>query len=210
MSIVRSYPLWTSGEPLILASGSSARAQMLNAAGIPFEIDKPTLDERAVEAPLLAAGANGAQIAAALAQAKALEVSARRPGRYVLGGDQTLQIDDDLLAKPEGRAGARAHLRLLSGRSHQLHAAGVLARDGDILLAARDTATLTMRALSDVFIETYLDAAGDAVLGSVGAYQIEGLGLHLFTRIEGQHPVIMGLPLQSLIEGLRNLSLLSG
>jgi septum formation protein len=210
MSIVRSYPLWTSGEPLILASGSSARAQMLNAAGIPFEIDKPTLDERAVEAPLRAAGANGAQIAAALAQAKALEVSARRPGRYVLGGDQTLQIDDDLLAKPEGRAGAHAHLRLLSGRSHQLHAAGVLARDGDILLAARDTATLTMRALSDVFIETYLDAAGDAVLGSVGAYQIEGLGLHLFTRIEGQHPVIMGLPLQSLIEGLRNLSLLSG
>ena len=201
MSIVRSHPLWTSGEPLILASGSSARAQMLNAAGIPFEIDKPTLDERAVEAPLLAAGANGAQIAAALAQAKALEVSARRPGRYVLGGDQTLQIDDDLLAKPEGRAGARAHLRLLSGRSHQLHAAGVL---------ARDTATLTMRALSDAFIETYLDAAGEAMLGSVGAYQIEGLGLHLFTRIEGQHPVIMGLPLQSLIEGLRNLSLLSG
>lgn len=210
MSILRSHPLWTSGEPLILASGSSARAQMLNAAGIPFEIDKPTLDERAVEAPLRAAGADGAQIAAALAQAKALEVSARRPGRYVLGGDQTLQIGDDLLAKPDGRAGAHAHLRFLSGRSHQLHAAAALARDGDVLLAASDTATLTMRALSDAFIETYLDAAGDAVLGSVGAYQIEGLGLHLFTRIEGRHPVIMGLPLQSLIEGLRNLSLLRG
>jgi len=197
-------------EPLVLASGSSARAQMLEAAGIPFEIDKPTLDERAVEAPLRAAGADGAQIAAALAQAKALEVSARRPGRYVLGGDQTLQIGADLLAKPEGRAGARDHLRLLSGRSHQLHAAAALARDGQILLAMTDTATLSMRVLSEDFIATYLDAAGEAVLGSVGAYQIEGLGVHLFERIEGPHPVIMGLPLQPLITGLRNLHLLRG
>ena len=210
MSIARSHPLWMPEEPLILASGSSARAQMLEAAGIPFEIDKPTLDERAVEAPLRAAGADGAQIAAALAQAKALEVSARRPGRYVLGGDQTLQVDSDLLAKPEGRAGARDHLRLLSGRSHQLHAAAALARDGQILLAMTDTATLSMRVLSEDFIATYLDAAGEAVLGSVGAYQIEGLGVHLFERIEGQHPVIMGLPLQPLIDALRKHHLLRG
>ena len=210
MSAPRSHPLWIPDQPLILASGSSARAQMLEAAGVPFEIDKPTLDERAVEAPLKAAGADGARIAAALAQAKALEVSARRPGRFVLGADQTLQVGADLLSKPEGPAGARDHLRLLSGRSHQLHAAAALARDGKILLAPSDTAILTMRALSEDFIEAYLDAAGAAVLGSVGAYQIEGLGLHLFERIEGQHPVIMGLPLHPLIEGLRTLHLLRG
>ena len=208
--MLRPHPLWMPEEPLILASGSSARAEMLEAAGIPFEIDKPTLDERAVEAPLRAAGADGAQIAAALAQAKALEVSARRPGRYVLGGDQTLQIGADLLSKPEGRAGARDHLRLLSGRSHQLHAAAALARDGQILLVMTDTATLSMRVLSEDFIATYLDVAGEAVLGSVGAYQIEGLGVHLFEGIEGPHPVIMGLPLQALITGLRNLHLLRG
>ena len=208
--MLRSHPFWMLEEPLVLASGSSARAQMLEAAGIPFEIVKPTLDERAVEAPLRAAGADGAQIAAALAQAKALEVSARRPGRYVLGGDQTLQAGADLLSKPEGRAGARDHLRLLSGRSHQLHAAAALARDGQILLAMTDTATLSMRVLSEDLIETYLDAAGEAVLGSVGAYQIEGLGVHLFERIEGQHPVIMGLPLHALIDALRKLHLLRG
>ena len=208
MSARSFHALWLPNEPLILASGSSARAQMLKGAGIPFEIDKPTLDEREVEAPLKAAGANGAQIAAALAQAKALEVSARRPGRYVLGGDQTLQIGDDFLVKPEGRAGAKEHLGLLSGRSHHLHAAAAVARDGNVLLATNDKATLTMRALSDDFIETYLNAAGEAVFGSVGAYQIEGLGLHLFERIEGAHPVIMGLPLHALITGLRNLNLL--
>ena len=208
--MLRPHPLWMPEEPLVLASGSSARAQMLEAAGIPFEIEKPTLDERAVEAPLSAAGADGAQIAAALAQAKALEVSARRPGRYVLGGDQTLQAGADLLSKPEGRTGARDHLRLLSGRSHQLHAAAALARDGQILLVMTDTATLSMRVLSEDFIATYLDVAGEAVLGSVGAYQIEGLGVHLFERIEGPHPVIMGLPLQPLITGLRNLHLLRG
>ena len=208
--MLRPHPLWMLVEPLVLASGSSARAQMLEAAGIPFEIEKPTLDERAVEAPLRAAGADGAQIAAALAQAKALEVSARRPGRYVLGGDQTLQVGGELLSKPEGWAGARDHLRLLSGRSHQLHAAAALARDGQSLLAMTDTATLSMRVLSDDYIATYLDAAGEAVLGSVGAYQIEGLGLHLFERIQGQHPVIMGLPLQPLIDALRKLHLLRG
>ena len=204
------HGLWMPAEPLILASGSAARAQMLKAVGVPFEIDKPTLDERAVEAPLRTAGAGGAQIAAALAQAKALEVSARHPGRYVLGGDQILQVGADLLSKPDGRAGAKEHLRLLSGRSHQLHAAAVLARDGEILLTLSDAAALTMRSLSEDFIETYLNAAGEAVFGSVGAYQIEGLGLHLFERIEGQHPVIMGLPLQPLIEGLRKLHLLRG
>ena len=204
------HGLWMPAEPLILASGSAARAQMLKAVGVPFEIDKPTLDERAVEAPLRATGSGGAQIAAALASAKALEVSARHPGRYVLGGDLTLEVGADLLSKPDGRAGAKEHLQRLSGRSHQLHAAAMLARDGETLLSVSDVATLAMRELSEDFIETYLNAAGEAVLGSVGAYQIEGLGLHLFERIEGQHPVIMGLPLQPLMEGLRKLHLLRG
>lgn len=202
--------LWLLSDPLILASGSSARAQILSAAGIPIEVHKPEVDERAVEAPLLAAGADGAQIAAALARAKALDVSLRRPGRYALGGDQTLAVDGALLSKPDGRAGARDHLRRLSGRTHQLHSAAALALNGQILLAVADSASLTARDLSEAFIETYLNVAGEAVLGSVGAYQIEGPGVHLFERIEGQHAVIMGLPLQSLIAGLRALALLRG
>ncbi len=199
---------WRPQEALILASGSAARAQMLTSAGIPIDIDRPDVDERAIEAALSAAGAGGATVAAALASAKVLQVSARHPGRFVLGGDQTLEVGDDLLSKPEGRSGAADHFRLLSGRSHQLHSAAVLALDGDVLLEVSDSATLIMRALSEAFIEAYLDAAGEAILGSVGAYQIEGLGIHLFERVEGQHATIMGLPLHSLIAGLRGLSLL--
>ena len=210
MSVSGSSSLWALENPLILASGSAARAQMLMSAGIPITVVKPDVDERALEAPLRAKGAGGRDIAAALAQAKVLEVSARHPGRHVLGGDQTLEIDGGLLSKPEGREGARAHLRLLSGRVHQLHAAAALALDGEILLAASDHASLSMRSFGDAFIETYLDAAGDAVLGSVGAYQIEGLGIHLFDRIVGQHAVIMGLPLQAVIAGLRKLCLVPG
>ena len=210
MTTRTSHSLWLPDQPLILASGSAARAQMLTSAGVPVEIDKPALDERAVEAPLRAGGASGAAIAAALSRAKVLEVSARRPGRHVLGGDQTLEVGADLLAKPVGRSGARDHLRLLSGVSHQLHAAAALALNGEILLEVGDSATLVMRPLSDAFIETYLDAAGESVLGSVGAYQIEGLGVHLFETVAGQHAVIMGLPLQALIAGMRALRLLRG
>ena len=210
MSAPASLGFWLPDDQLILASGSAARAQMLVSTGFPITVDRPEVDERALEAPLLAAGAKGGDIAAALARAKVLEVSARHPGRYVLGGDQTLEIEGALLSKPEGRAGAKAHLRLLSGRAHQLHAAAALALDGEILLAVCDHATLTMRSLCEDFVEAYLDAAGEAILGSVGAYQIEGLGAHLFEQVEGQHAVIMGLPLQSLIAGLRALGLVRG
>ena len=210
MSAQASRSFWSPDQPLVLASGSAARAQILASAGIPVTVDKPCLDERAVEAPLRAAGAGGREIAAALARAKVLEVSARHPGRHVLGGDQTLEIGDAFLSKPEGREGARAHLRQLSGRAHQLHAAAALALDGEILLAVEDHATLTMRDLTDAFIDAYLDVAGAAVLGSVGAYQIEGLGIHLFERVEGQHAVIMGLPLLGVIAGLRELFLVRG
>jgi septum formation protein len=202
--------LWSHDAPLILASGSAARARLLGAAGMPIFVDKPLLDERAIEAPLLAQGADGAMVAQALARAKALEVSARHPGRHVLAGDQTLSLGAMLLAKPEGRAGAREHLQLLSGRVHKLHAAAALALDGSLLLEVSEDAILTMRTLGDAFIEAYLDAAGDAVLGCVGAYQIEGLGVHLFERVEGEHAVVMGLPLQALIAGLRRLALLRG
>ena len=201
---------WLGREPLILASGSWARARLLTEAGVPVIVDKPGLDERLIEAPLLAQGAGGAAIAKALARAKVLEVSTRHPGRHVLGGDQTLDVDGALLSKPEGRSGARDHLRLLSGRAHQLHAAAAVALDGEIVLEVSDHATLTMRPLTEDFIEAYLDAAGEAILGSVGAYQIEGLGVHLFERVEGQHAVIMGLPLQDVIAGLRVLRLLRG
>ena len=199
--------LWLGADPLILASGSSARAQLLANLAIPFVVVKPDVDERAVEAPLLAAGASAPQIAQALADAKALEISKEMPGRFVLGSDQLLEVDGGLLNKPEDRDGAKAHLLKLSNKTHRLHSAASLARDGIVVARAQDLAALTMRELSGDFIETYLNAAGDAVLRSVGAYQIEGLGQHLFAKVEGNPATIMGLPLFQLLAELRALNL---
>ncbi len=188
-------------QPLILASKSEARRKMLAAAGIPHEARPSNVDERAVEAKVNPQSARAA--AALLAREKALSVSRDTPGRLVLGADQTLSLGSERLSKPPGRDEAAAQLRMLSGKTHELTSACALALDGRIVFGAEDTARLTARKFGDAFIARYLDAAGDAVTRSVGGYQLEGLGIHLFERIDGDHFTILGLPMLPLLAYLR-------
>lgn len=199
--------VWLEQKPLILASQSQVRQTLLANAGLSFEAKPAAIDERAIQknSGLVAAG----EIAAHLAREKARFVSLQSPGRYVIGADQTLECDGRLFNKPAGRAGAIEHLHALAGRTHALHAAIAVARDGKPLFEDVSVARLTMRELSDGAIEAYLEAAGDAVTASVGAYQLEGLGVHLFSRIEGDHFTILGLPLLPLLAFLRSQRLLS-
>ncbi len=164
------------------------------------------LDERTVQqaSGLLAPG----DIAALLAREKALSVSSRQPGKYVIGADQTLAQGERLFSKPAGRPQAAEQLRALAGRRHELHSAVAVARDGKILFEAIAIAGMTMRRLGEAEIDAYLNQAGDAVTSSVGAYQLEGLGVHLFERIEGDHFTILGLPLLPLLAFLRSERLL--
>jgi len=193
--------LWLAAAPLVLASQSKVRRALLEAAGIAVEVRPADLDERAVEAdaPHLGPGA----VAALLAREKALSVAAALPGRLVVGADQTLALGDRRFTKPADRAAARAQLGTLSGRIHTLHAAVAVARDGDILFDHVDRARLTMRRLSDDFLDRYLDATGEAVTASVGGYQLERTGVQLFEKIEGDHFTILGLPLLPLLAFLR-------
>jgi septum formation protein len=200
-------PLWTPREPLLLASTSATRRALLESAGLPVETEAPGVDERGVEDE--AAGLDPPALAARLAEAKALAVSRRRPGRLVLGADQVLDAEGRVLHKAPDRSAAREKLLHLSGRTHALHSAVALARDGALVAAFVDSARLTMRALSPDAIERYLDAVGEAVFRSVGAYEIEGLGVHLFERVEGDHSTILGLPLRPLLERLRALGCLA-
>jgi septum formation protein len=200
--------LWRAAEPLVLASRSAPRRAMLEAAGLPIETSLPDLDERAVEA---AAGPRGsAETALLLAREKAGAVARRKPGRLVIGADQTLALGQRRFDKPRDRAAARAQLMALSGNTHQLHSAVAVVRGEDVVFEAIDTARLTMRSLPNVFLDAYLDAAGAAVTESVGAYQLEKLGIHLFERIEGDHFTILGLPLLKLIAFLRKDGYLAG
>jgi septum formation protein len=198
--------LWRGKTPLILASQSRARQALLTQAGIDFKAVPAELDERALQqtSGLSAPG----EIAAHLARAKALAVSSRQPGGYVVGADQTLALGTRLFSKPTGRAQAAEQLRALAGRSHELHSAVAVARDREILFEEVATARMNMRRLGEAEIETYLDQAGEAVTTSVGAYQLEGLGVHLFERIEGDHFTILGLPLLPLLAFLRSERLL--
>ena len=198
--------LWRGKSPLILASQSRARQALLTNAGISFEAVTAEIDERAVQqaSGLSAPG----EIASLLAREKALSVSARQPGKFVIGADQTLALGERLFSKPAGRAQAAEQLRTLAGRSHELHSAVAVARDGKILFEAAAIAGMTMRRLGEAEIDVYLDEAGDAVTSSVGAYQLEGLGVHLFERIEGDHFTILGLPLLPLLAFLRSERLL--
>jgi septum formation protein len=191
---------------LILASQSRARQALLTNAGISFEAVTAEIDERAVQqaSGLSAPG----EIASLLAREKALSVSARQPGKFVIGADQTLALGDRLFSKPAGRAQAAEQLRTLAGRSHELHSAVAVVRDGKILFEAVAIAGMTMRRLGEAEIDVYLDQAGEAVTSSVGAYQLEGLGVHLFERIEGDHFTILGLPLLPLLAFLRSERLL--
>ena len=198
--------LWRAKDPLILASQSRARQMLLANAGISFEAVPADIDERAVAKTSGLASAG--DIAALLAREKALSVSARQPGKFVVGADQTLALGERLFSKPAGRAQAAEQLRALAGRSHQLHSAVAVARDGKILFAEVAVAHMTMRRLSESEIDAYLDQAGQAVTTSVGAYQLEGMGVHLFERIEGDHFTILGLPLLPLLAFLRSQRLL--
>ena len=192
---------------MILASQSRARQTLLANAGIAFEAVPADIDERAVQqaSRLVAPG----DIAALLAREKALYVSMRQPGQFVVGADQTLALGTRLFSKPAGRAQAAEQLRALAGRSHELHSAVAVAREGKILFEAVAVARMTMRRLDEAEIDAYLDEAGDAVTSSVGAYQLEGLGVHLFERIEGDHFTILGLPLLQLLAYLRSERLLA-
>jgi septum formation protein len=201
--------LWLPDQPLILASGSSIRAQILRYAGITVEIRPATIDERTVEQPLLGQGLPHAEIALALAAAKACQVSLDHPARWVLGADQVLVADGELFHKPADAKAARAQLGRLSGQTHQLVSAAVLMRDGIAVSAVSDQASLTMRHLDNVLLDRYLAIAGATVFSSVGCYQIEGLGVHLFERIEGSHFTMLGLPLLPLLAVMRRAGIVA-
>jgi len=200
--------LWLAEQPLLLASRSVARRSLLEAAGIPTEASAVDLDERAIETR--AGDRSPSQVANLLAEKKATAAAAQWPGRIVVGADQTLALDKLRFNKPHDRASARDQLRTLAGHPHELHSAVVVASDEDVLFECVQSARLTMRAMSDQFIETYLDAVGSRALTSVGSYQLEGLGIHLFERIEGDHFTILGLPLLPLLAFLRRIGLLAG
>ncbi|WP_445491311.1 Maf family protein [Rhodopseudomonas sp. RCAM05734] len=193
--------IWQGEHPLILASQSSARKTLLRNAGIAFEAIPADIDERSIQrdSGLTSPG----EIAAMLAERKAAFVSLRHPGRYVVGADQTLALGSELFSKPAGRSAAAARLAALAGKTHELHSAIAVACDGATLFSSVSVAHMTMRKLDDAAIDAYLDAAGDAVTTSVGAYQVEGLGVHLFELIEGDHFTILGLPLLPLLKFLR-------
>jgi septum formation protein len=199
--------IWRGSKPLILASQSRARQMLLANAGLGCEAMAADIDERAIQqsSELTAPG----EIALLLAREKALWVSSRKGGHYVIGADQTLALGDRLFNKPRDRGQAGDQLRALAGRRHELHSAVAVARDGKIVFADVAVAGMTMRPLNETEIAAYLDAAGEAVMSSVGAYQLEGLGVHLFERIEGDHFTILGLPLLPLLAFLRGQRLLA-
>jgi septum formation protein len=189
---------------LVLASASGIRRTVLANAGLVFEVAPAEIDERAAEAPLLAAGVEPADLALALASVKASVVSEARPQDITIGADQVLALEGERLTKPADMEAARRQLLKLSGRTHQLHAAVACARGGEVRWQHVETASLTMRRLDPVAIGRYLARAGPKALESVGAYQLEGLGIQLFEEIEGDYFAILGLPLMPLLAFLRS------
>ena len=187
---------------VILASKSAARRAVLDGAGVPYEVHVAGVDEEAVKASLLAEGAGPRDIADALAELKAIRVSRGRPG-FVIGADQTLDLEGTLYDKAETVAAARERLLTLRGKTHALHSAVVVAKDGAPIWREVVTARLTMRDFSEAFLDDYLATEGPAALGSVGCYRLEGPGAQLFSKIEGDYFAILGLPLMGLLDLLR-------
>ncbi|MEE7504978.1 Maf family protein [Methylobacterium mesophilicum] len=197
---------WTGPDPLLLASTSPTRRLLLKSAALPVETAAPDVDERALEAA--SAGLSPPDLALHLARAKAESVAARHPGRVVLGADQVLDLGGTVFHKPTDGASARAQLARLAGRTHALHAAVVLA--GAVEDAFVETARLTLRPLDDRAIAAYVDCAGaERVRASVGGYQLEGPGIHLFESVAGDHSTVLGLPLLPLLARLRAAGLLA-
>jgi septum formation protein len=193
--------LWLASQPLVLASRSDVRGKILAAAGLRFEIRPSAVDERAIEAQTDTDDPAG--IARHLACAKASAVAASLPGRVVLGADQTLARGAKRFTKPADSTVASEQLRDLRGRTHELHSALALVCDGSLLFSCVDTARLRMRNFSDRYLADYLEMSGDTALKSVGGYQLEGIGIHLFERVEGDYFTILGLPLMPLLAYLR-------
>jgi septum formation protein len=194
--------LWRA-EPLVLASKSAPRRALLEAAGIPLVVDPADIDERAAEAasPEEAVTPDGAALL--LARAKAFETANRNAGKIVLGADQTLALGATRFSKPKSRDAARAQLRKLSGKTHALHSGIAVVQDNKVLFETVSSAHLTMHDLGETFLDAYLDAAGDRVMQSVGAYQLESVGVTLFEKIEGDHFTILGMPLLPLLAFFR-------
>ncbi len=197
-------------DPIILASGSPFRRQMLENAGLDFRTVRPQIDERAVEKAVEGSGLTPPDLAQILAEAKAVAVSEAHPDALVVGSDQVLSLGDEVLHKPADMEEARRRLLALSGRTHELHSAVVLARDGEAVWRHVSTARLTMRPLDPGFVGRHLAEVGDAALQSVGAYQIEGRGIRLFERVDGDHFTIVGLPLLPLLAELRTRGAIDG
>jgi septum formation protein len=187
---------------IVLASKSAARRAVLDGAGVPYEAATAGVDEDAVKAGMLAEGADAREVADTLAELKAIKVSRSRSG-FVVGADQTLEFEGKLYDKVETVAQARARLQTLRGKPHKLHSAVVVAKEGTPIWREVVTASLTMRDFSDAFLDDYLAHEGEAALGSVGCYRLEGPGVQLFSRIDGDYFTILGLPLMGLLDLLR-------
>lgn len=188
---------------VILASGSKARAQVLSGAGVAFEVAIAGVDEGAVKAGLLAQGNGPREVADALAELKAVRVSRKHPGALVIGADQTLDLEGQLFDKAETLAEARDRLAHLRGKTHKLHSAVVVARDGEVIWREIPAARLTMRPFTDAFLDAFLARGGEGLLGSVGCYRLEDDGVQLFSRLDGDYFTILGLPLMGLLDLLR-------
>ncbi|MEM0899371.1 MAG: Maf family protein [Pseudomonadota bacterium] len=195
-------------QPIVLASKSIGRSSILTNAGISHELHPAHIDERAIEASLDMEDIPPADIAELLGVAKAQDVSARLPGRLVIGADQTLSLADEILHKSPDMEDARKKLLKLSGQPHQLNASIAIVRDGELLHASVHIAHMHMRTLTPKMIGQYLAEAGDGVLSSVGCYQIEGPGIRLFERVDGDYFTIIGMPIFPLMRQLRELGVM--
>lgn len=195
---------------IILASKSPFRAALLKNAGVNFTVESANIDERAAEAPLYETGATPEDVALVLAEAKALDVSERNPGALVIGSDQTLSLGEEVLHKPSDMEAVRRQLLELSGKTHHLNSAVVLARNGETLWRHVSVARMTLRDLDPGFVGRHLSRVGETALQSVGAYQFEGEGVQLFEKVDGDYFTIVGLPLLPLLAELRREGAIDG
>ncbi len=201
---------WLCPKPLILASKSQGRRVALSQTGIPFEVSPAEIDERAIERRILSEGGGADEVVSELARAKALKISADNPRFFVIGADQAASCEQRMFGKPSDLDEAARQLAFLAGRAHRLHSAVALARDGIVLFENISHADIRMRPLERPFINVYLASVGEAALTSAGAYQVEGMGVHLFSAMTGDHWTILGLPLLPILDALRREGALLG